>query len=285
MQRRRRYLAALAAGATGLVAGCRGGDSDSEQTATPTPTSGSTGEEPWQQTTRLSPAADEADGFDRYGSALALDSDGTTALVGAPGDGTSDHLEIGAAYVFVREDGDWTRQTELTAPDRRGDERFGCSVALSADGTTALVGANGRPVNGVTSAGAAYVFSAAGRAWTRETELTAPDGEFQDHFGSSVALSADGTTALVGAPDVDGPDERQVGSAHVFTASDGDWTAETTLTGDMGPYAKFGTAVALSDDGATALVGAKAPPFLGRTRPGRPTCSPPTPTAGASRMS
>ncbi len=257
MPRRRRYLTALAAGATGLVAGCRGGDSDSEQTATPTRTGGSTGEEPWQQTTRLSPAADEADGFDRFGSALALDSDGTTALVGAPGDGTRDHLEIGASYVLVREDGDWTRQTELTAPDRRGDERFGCSVALSADGTTALVGANGRRVDGVTSAGAAYVFSAAGGAWTRETELTAPDGEFQDHFGSSVALSADGTTALVGTPDEDGPSGRQEGSAVIYTADGEVWTQAAKLSLEVGEYGKFGCSVALSDDGATALVGAK----------------------------
>lgn len=35
-------------------------------------------------------------------------------------------------------------------------------------------------------------------AWSEQAELSGPDGE----FGKSVAVSAAGTTALVGAPDL-----------------------------------------------------------------------------------
>ena len=49
------------------------------------------------------------------------------------------------------------------------------------------------------SAGAAYVYTRAGGTWTQQRELTAADGASGDRFGYSVALSGDGTTALVGA--------------------------------------------------------------------------------------
>ncbi|HEX4259151.1 MAG TPA: hypothetical protein VH089_28945, partial [Streptosporangiaceae bacterium] len=74
-------------------------------------------------------------------------------------------------------------------------DQFGYSVALSADGTTALSGAPYR--NG--AAGAAYVFRLRGRTWSQTAEVTARDGAAPDQLGGSVALSASGHTALAGA--------------------------------------------------------------------------------------
>ncbi len=71
---------------------------------------------------------------------------------------------------------------------------------------------------------------------------------------TSVALSSNGDTAMVGAPDDDGG----VGSVSVFTRSGSTWIQQgATLTGkDNSVFARFGVAVALSGAGDTALVGA-----------------------------
>ncbi|MGH8126998.1 MAG: hypothetical protein ACRETC_01335, partial [Gammaproteobacteria bacterium] len=144
----------------------------------------------------------------------ALSADGTTALVGAD-DRNSD---TGAAYVFTESGGVWSQQTELTDPGLGGDV-FGVSVALASVGTEALVGADGHD-NGV---GAAYVFTESGSAWSQQAELAASDGAADDFFGTSVALSADGATALAGAYGRNS----FTGAAYVFTGSG----APPTVTG------------------------------------------------------
>ena len=75
---------------------------------------------------------------------------------------------------------------------------FGDSVAVSADGDTALIG--GPEDNDLV--GAAWVFTRQGSTWTQQgPKLTASDESGQGQFGSSVALSGDGNTALIGAHD------------------------------------------------------------------------------------
>src|SRR5258708_458655 len=72
--------------------------------------------------------------------------------------------------------------------------------------------------------------------------------------GYSVALSANGNTALVGGAS----DNSDVGGAWVFTRAAGVWSQQGTKlvgTGAVGA-ATHGTAAALSADGNTALVGA-----------------------------
>ncbi len=79
-----------------------------------------------------------------------------------------------------------------------GEGHFGQSVALSADGNTAVVGAP----TGNGEAGAVWVFTRTGSTWTKQAELLPNSGEEDGNgkFGASVALSADGNTVLVGAP-------------------------------------------------------------------------------------
>jgi hypothetical protein len=86
-------------------------------------------------------------------------------------------------------------------------------VALSADGTTALVGAPGA----ASGKGAAYVFHVSGEgSWATSSTPTATlsnsGGASANQFGISVALSADGTTAASGAYGV----SSSTGAAYVF---------------------------------------------------------------------
>ena len=86
-------------------------------------------------------------------------------------------------------------------------------------------------------------------------KLTAGDGESGDLFGSSVSMSADGGTAMIGAF----YDDNVAGSAYVFIrAADGTWSQQAKLTAADRADA-FGCSVSLSADGCAALIGRRTP--------------------------
>jgi uncharacterized protein YjbI with pentapeptide repeats len=182
-----------------------------------------------------------------FGSSVALSGDGSTALIGGNGDNDS----VGAAWVFTRSGNTWSQQgPKLIAPDPGG--AFGSSVALSLDGGTALVG---DPDIDAVGGGAAWVFARSGNTWSAQGPKLAPTDETgQGHFGASVALSGDGDTALIGAH----ADNGQVGAAWVFARSANTWTQQGTklAASDESGQGMFGSSVALSSDAGTALVGA-----------------------------
>jgi hypothetical protein len=91
----------------------------------------------------------------------------------------------------------------------------------------------------------------AGQAPTQQQELQASDGMPLDLFGLTVSLTADGHTALVGAPG------RLVGAAYVFVEHGGTWSQQQVLESPAGSAQdSYGYSVTLAGDGATALVGA-----------------------------
>ena len=150
-----------------------------------------------------------------------------------------------------------TPQIKLTDSAGAGADLFGYSVALSANGNTALVGAYGDDVGANFQQGSAIVFTRSGTTWTEQAKLTDSVGDGADSFGYSVALSSDGNTALIGVyADTVGANTQQ-GSALVFTRSGSTWTQQAKLTDSTGASSdNFGYSVALSDDGNTALIGA-----------------------------
>ena len=106
----------------------------------------------------------------------------------------------GAAYIFKLSGGTWTQMAKLVAGDRRADDWFGTSVAISGD--TAIVGAyfqdyDENNENNLRDASAAYIFKLSGGTWTQVAKLVAGDRRADDYFGYSVAISGD--TAIVGA--------------------------------------------------------------------------------------
>ncbi|WP_227380230.1 FG-GAP repeat protein [Haladaptatus halobius] len=141
----------------------------------------------------------------------------TTALIGAFGDEDPNGDSAGAAYVFKATDGSWSQQAKFTADAVDTEDWFGRSVALSDDGTTALVGAENKMDINSMGTGKAYVFEASGGSWSQQTTLSF-DGDESVRFGASVAVSGDGTTALIGDPQEIIPNNSMgTGSAYVFT--------------------------------------------------------------------
>jgi IPT/TIG domain/FG-GAP repeat len=200
-----------------------------------------------------------------FGRAVALSADGNTALVGSPRDSRLEAPKnegepgewvqnVGAAWVFTRSDGKWTQQgPKITGGEEAGEGRLGRSVALSADGNTALMGGS----SDIAGHGAAWVFTrSSDGTWTQSGhKLTASEEVGEAHFGGSVALSGDGRTALIGGPG----DRAYDGAVWVFKAEGSGWMQRAKLTGGAsGGAGHFGYRVALSADGGTALVGARA---------------------------
>jgi FG-GAP repeat len=139
---------------------------------------------------------------------------------------------------------------KLTGGGETGNGQFGYSVALSADGSTALIGA--RLDDG--GRGAAWIFARSGSTWSQQGSRLTGSGEAGNgQFGSSVALSADGSTALVGGVG----DNASKGAVWVFTRSGSAWNQQgpkLTGAGETG-NGELGTSAALSGDGSTAIVG------------------------------
>ncbi len=199
----------------------------------------------WTQSAKLVGAGETGTG--QFGARVALSGDGTTALIG----GFSDNDHVGAAWVFTGSGENWSQQAVLKGAGEIGKGEFGRSVALSSDGSTALVGG----LENSFDSGAAWVFTRAGATWSQQAELQGAGESGRGQFGSGVALSAEGSTALIGASQ----DNAGAGAAWVFTRSGSSWTQQgEKLTGgseEIGE-ASFGTSVALSAEGSTALVGA-----------------------------
>ena len=189
-----------------------------------------------------------------FGCAVSLSRDGSTVLVGAMLDDTAAGLTSGSAYVFVRSGSSWSLQAQLTGA---AQDVLGQSVSLSADGNTALVGANVDDTTAGVDAGSAYVFTRSGSSWSQQAKLTAADGAASDIFGTSVSLSGDGNTALVGALWDDTTMGSDAGSAYVFVRSGSSWSQQAQLlAGDGAANDNLGFGVSLSADGNMALVGA-----------------------------
>lgn len=204
-----------------------------------------------------------------FGTSVALSADGNTALVGDTGSASA-----GYAYLYTDSAGTWPATPDMTFTGINPTWSFGYSVALSSDGQTALIAA---PYDNFGSgiSGAAFVYTeSATSGWSNTPTATfIPQTTYDPEFGVSVGLSSDGQVVLVGAPNA----AESTGATYLYTGSSG-WsnTPAVTFPGVAEGYA---SAVALSGDGETALVGAYA------YGPGRAyvyTPPPPTSTAVSS---
>ena len=207
----------------------------------------------------------------------------------------------------------------VKASNAQASDFFGINVALSGDGNTLAVAAIGEDgsvagVNGdssdnsLTDSGAVYVYARQGSQWALQAYVKASNPGAVDVFGSAVGLSADGNTLAVGASGEDGdaigangnPFNNAApgsGAVYVFQRNNGTWAQTTYLKAtNTAIGASFGSALAVSGDGNTLVVGAPAEDgnatgvnsvaCLWTTAPtaaAPPTCTAAAPRAGSPR--
>jgi len=197
------------------------------------------------------------------GRAVALSADGNTAIVG----GCYDNDAVGAAWIWTRSQGIWSQQGPKLVGSGyvpnfaasgccdgvpTADVFQGWTVALSADGNTAIVGGPGD--NG--RAGAVWIWTRSGGVWTQQGPKLVGSGSVKVGIqtaqqGSSVAISGDGNTALVAGIDAG----ERVGALWVWTRSGGVWSQQGArlVASDPVESGYQGTSAALSADGNTAM--------------------------------
>ena len=233
----------------------------------------------------------------QFGHAVALSADGSTLAVSAVWEASNARgiagnqqdqsiPQAGAVYVFTRQGAGWAQQAYVKASntgeagtaDTFGEgDQFGFSLSLSADGGTLAVGAltedsgaagvdGNQADNAAQSAGAVYVFTRSGGAWSQQAYVKPARLDAGDLFGIAVSLDASGNTLAVGSFDedgssrvIDGPHDNGSGgsgAAYVFTRAGRVWTQQAYIKPSNGESQdSFGVHLALSGDGRTLVVG------------------------------
>lgn len=196
-----------------------------------------------------------------FGQSVSISADGKTCAVGCPMDKNSfAQAGAGAVYVFVLDatSGLWTKQSRLLPVDVSGvGANSGISVALSDDGNVLAVGSNWNNWSGILSVGTVSIYERTGSVWVLKDTLHPATFAQSLYFGTSVALSSDGSVVAVGAYN-DNQTTNTNGAVYIFTRSGDSWTQSTKLVNTVASASEqFGERVALSGDGKTCVVGAK----------------------------
>jgi len=208
---------------------------------------------------------------DNFGTSVGLSSDGSTAIVGAQNyDPNNSGGNVGAAYIFTNNGGNWSPSSAINPSVAGASNEVGTSVSISADGSTAIVGA--RHQGGGTNLGYALIFSKPIGGWSSTPSITSAtqqitpsDPQIGNLFGSAVSISDDGHNVVVGSLG----NNTATGAVYAFNNSSGSWTQTQELTAPDGAQLfKFGTSVAVARDGSSLLVGAPSQTVNGLTNAG-----------------
>jgi len=191
----------------------------------------------------------EASG-DGSGENIALSADGSIIAIGAPfndgGGGDSGHVRV-----FKNIAGTWT-QIGGDIDGAAQLDRNGWRVAISADGTVVAMSAPRHNGNGADS-GQVRVYKNIQGTWTL-VGLPLVGLQPNHNFGTSVALSADGSIVAVGTV----PDSTALGSpgyTMVFQNVSGTWTQVGQVINGTASLNQSGRSVSLSSDGKILAIG------------------------------
>jgi len=216
----------------------------------------------WVTTSAFTAKLTASDGLGS-GNAVSVSSDGSTIVTGQQNIQNGGNFR-GGAYVYVKPGGGWvtaTQTAKLTASDPQNNDRLGYSASVNSDGSTVVAGALNANDAG-SHRGAAYVYVKPGGGWangTQTAKLTASDGADNDHLGTSVSMSSDGSTIVTGAPSA-AAGGTQRGAAYVFKKPGGGWSDATqtskVIASDGADYDELGNSVSVSSNGSTVMTGA-----------------------------
>lgn len=201
-----------------------------------------------------------------YGTGIGISANGATVIFGFGASCAQDPMSMNPTICDTPAEVDLQPSFPTGQPGQLGcsfndptdtpnfESNFGQAVALSGDGHTAIVGApqagpnmpvNGPPVN----PGEAFIYTYNGSAcngsttWLRQT-IQNPAGSTGVEFGMSVAMSANGETALVG---------ENGSTAYLYELVNGTWTLTQTFTDGLSLVPNVTGGMALSADGKTAV--------------------------------
>jgi hypothetical protein len=187
-------------------------------------------------------------GASQQGTDIAINKVGDIFITGSP----YDNSQIGACWIFKNVSGTWTQQgSKLVPSDNVGICRFGNYLSISASGNVVCIG--GQFDNSYI--GASWVFKNVSGTWTQQgSKLVGSDHTGSSFIGSSVAISGDENTIIMGGPN----DNSNVGAIWIFKNISGTWTQQGgKIVGTNNITAGIGNSVSTNIDGSIIVAGAK----------------------------
>ena len=181
----------------------------------------------------------------QFGNAISLNDDGTIAAIGAPS----------ADLVQVFEWNNTTEAWEQLGTDITGEssgDNFGHDLEISSNGDVLAISApyNDSPFG--VNAGHVQVYEWDGSSWVQKgTDIDGLSDNYE--IGTSVALSKDGSTVVIGAPNWGGN-----GYVAIYEWNGSDWVPKpgTALQGESFND-QFGSTVSANEDGDIIAGGAR----------------------------
>jgi len=188
---------------------------------------------------------------DQFGHSVAVSGNGSIVIAGSPWHNS----RRGACYVF-RYSGGYSQSQVISDASGVDNDYMGQSVALSTDGSSLLVGADGYDSGTVQNAGCVLLYSQNAGTYEFRSRLTADSPHANDRFGYTVRLAPDGNHAVVGAHLADVGGIENAGMVFLYQKSGSDFVLTKTLSAPDAEAAQmFGNDIALSSDGGIVFAG------------------------------
>lgn len=197
-----------------------------------------------------------------FGYAVAISADGSVIAASCPDFNGTFYSSNGSVVLLKRQINaagavSWGIISHFD--ETPGEQFFGTDIALSPNAKTLLVNARKQDTMTLNWTWKVYVFDLNKDLSLRSTtQLEPDDSEPNDGFGTSLSVSSDGLTAIIGAPYkgtyTAGPN---FGAAYIFSRP-GEYImfSQKKLSVVSTNVDLFGDAVAISGDGQRALIGA-----------------------------
>ncbi|TAE17117.1 MAG: T9SS C-terminal target domain-containing protein, partial [Bacteroidetes bacterium] len=144
-------------------------------------------------------------GAAQIGTSIAINADGKSLAIGAPKDNNK-----GAVWIYVLQNNLYMQDAKITNTNSADNSQFGFAASLSANGKTLLVGSN----LANTQNGASWQYTRPSNGWASAlpTLIQGSGAVGAAQQGSSVAISADETTSIIGGLN----DDTQKGAFWIF---------------------------------------------------------------------
>jgi len=190
---------------------------------------------------------------DRLGNTVSISLDGSIVAIGAKDSTTVNGTQSGEVSVYKNIAGTWT-QFGNSIVGSGANENLGYSVSLSENGQILAVGAyNGDIIQTDSGHISLYQYVTETTSWEKlGNDIVGY--ESNEHFGSSLSLSSDGTTVVAGSynSDVGGTD---IGYVKAYKLIEGYWRQIGRKLVGQTAGDKFGFSVSTNSDGSKIGVG------------------------------
>jgi len=199
---------------------------------------------------------------DESGWSVSLSADGNTVAVGAHSNDAVNAAGAGHVRVYKNISATWTKIGQ-DIDGQSGGNQSGFSVSLSADGKMVAVGSPYYGTGSILNTGNVRVFRFAGNMWYKMGRTI--DGEgYTDQSGWDVALAADGSKVVIGAPFNNGNGLTDSGQVRIYS-----------LAGLISANDECANAIALTPDAVCIINETFNGTFKGSTMSGAaPSCAP-----------